>query len=88
MVSGEPQFVARARHEGELIPGKLVASHNVAYIPYAGGEHPHTDYEVLVGCTPNWIQGILYIFKTFSKHFNKFTILFTFHSLVFIVAHS
>lgn len=53
---GEPQFVARARHEGDLIPGKLIPSHKVAYVAYGGGEHPHSDYEVLVGCRPRWIQ--------------------------------
>ncbi|XP_055300716.1 uncharacterized protein LOC129567635 [Sitodiplosis mosellana] len=53
---GEPQFVARARHEGDLIPGKLVPSHNVTYVSFGGGEHPHSDYEVLVGCRPHWIQ--------------------------------
>lgn len=44
-----------ARHEGALIPGKLIPSHNVAYIPFGGGEHPHTSYEVLCGCNPQWI---------------------------------
>ena len=39
-----------------MIPGKLVASHRVAYVAYGGGEHPHTDYEVLVGCRPHWVQ--------------------------------
>lgn len=53
---GEPLYVARCRHEGELIPGKLVPSHNVVYVAYAGGEHPHSDYEVLVGCQPRWVE--------------------------------
>jgi len=52
---GEALYVARARHQGALIPGKLIPSHNVAYIPFAGGEHPHTEYEVLCGCSPQWI---------------------------------
>jgi len=55
-IDGEPLFIARARHEGDLIPGKLVPSHRVAYVSYGGGEHPHSDYEVLVGCHPRWIQ--------------------------------
>lgn len=55
-IDGEPQFVARARHEGNLIPGKLVPSHSVTYVAYGGGEHPHSDYEVLVGCRPHWVQ--------------------------------
>jgi len=52
---GEAQYVARARHEGDLIPAKLVPSHNVAYVAYGGGEHPHSQYEVLCGCNPQWI---------------------------------
>lgn len=48
-------YVARARHEGDLIPGKLVPSHNVAYIPFAGAEHGKTQYEVLCGCNPQWV---------------------------------
>lgn len=38
-----------------MIPGKLVPSHNVAYVAFAGGEHPHAEYEVLCGCNPQWI---------------------------------
>lgn len=49
-------FVARARHEGELIPAKLIPSHKAAYVPFAGGEHAKSDYEVLVGCRPHWVQ--------------------------------
>lgn len=52
---GEPLYVARARHGSDLIPGKLIPSHNVAYVPYGGTEHPHSDYEVLCGCNPQWI---------------------------------
>jgi len=54
-MDGEPTFVARARHEGDLIPAKFVPSHRVAYVPYAGGEHPHSEYEVLAGCNPRWV---------------------------------
>jgi len=53
---GEPQFVARVRHGGALIPGKLVPSHQSAYIAWGGGEHPHSEYEVLCGCSPQWVQ--------------------------------
>lgn len=51
---GEELYVARARHENALIPGKLVPSHGVAYVPWSGGEHPHESYEVLCGCTASW----------------------------------
>lgn len=53
---GEPVYVARARHGNELIPGKLLQSHNVAYIPFGGTEHPHAEYEILCGCNPQWVQ--------------------------------
>lgn len=52
---GEPQFVARARHEGALIPGKLVPSHGVTYVAWGGGEHGHAEYEVLCGCSTVWV---------------------------------
>lgn len=55
-MDGEPMYVVRARHEGELIPGKLVPSHNAAYVAWGGGEHAKSDYEVLVGCQPTWVQ--------------------------------
>lgn len=52
---GEILYVARARHEGALIPGKLVPSHGVTYIPWGGGEHAHSEYEVLCGCSTMWV---------------------------------
>lgn len=54
-IDGEPTFVARARHEGDLCPAKFVPSHRVAYVAYAGGEHPHSEYEILAGCNPRWV---------------------------------
>lgn len=51
---GEVHFVARARHEGALLPGKLVPSHGVTYVAWGGGEHPHDTYEVLCGCSARW----------------------------------
>jgi len=52
---GETLYVARARHEGALIPGKLVPSHGVVYVPWGGGEHAHSEYEVLCGCSTMWV---------------------------------
>lgn len=56
---GEAMYVARARHEGALLPGKLLVSHGVAYVPWGGAEHPHEEYEVLCGCSATWspVQG-------------------------------
>lgn len=53
---GEPVFVARARHEGSLTPGKMVPSHKVAYVSWGGGEHAHDTYEVMCGGSGNWIR--------------------------------
>lgn len=30
--------------------------YSVTYVAYAGGEHPHSEYEVLCGCNPHWVQ--------------------------------
>jgi len=53
--NGEPVFVARAQHESDLVPGKLIPSHQVAYVAFGGSEHPHSNYEVLCGCNPQWV---------------------------------
>lgn len=29
--------------------------YSAVYVAYGGGEHPHTDYEVLCGCNPHWV---------------------------------
>lgn len=46
--NGNPLYVARAVHEDATIPGKLLADHGVAYIPWGGEEHGKENYEVLV----------------------------------------
>ena len=43
---GEDIYVARANFEGALLPGKLVASHGCAYVPWGGEEHGLDEYEV------------------------------------------
>lgn len=53
--SGEPLYVARARHEGALIPGKLVASHGCAYVPWGGAEHGKPEYQVIDKTTVHFI---------------------------------
>ncbi len=45
---GKPMFIGRAEHEGELICGKVVPSHNVLYVAYGGKEIAKKEYEVLV----------------------------------------
>lgn len=44
---GQNVFVARAKHENEFIPGKLLPSHGQAYVSYAGVEYGNPHYQVL-----------------------------------------
>ncbi|KAG8188245.1 hypothetical protein JTE90_018835 [Oedothorax gibbosus] len=44
---GDIIYVARAHHNGDNLPGKLVPKHGVCYVAYGGDEHPHSQYEVL-----------------------------------------
>ncbi|CAK1544511.1 unnamed protein product [Leptosia nina] len=53
--SGEPLYVARAQHEGAMLPGKLAASHQCAYVPWGGVENGKQQYQVLVGGSNNWV---------------------------------
>lgn len=48
---GEQLYIARASHEGALIPGKLVPSHGVAYVSWGGGEHGKAEYQVHIVVT-------------------------------------
>jgi len=47
--SGEKVYVARAHHEGAIVPGKLHNGHSHVYIPYNMVEVPVENYEVLTG---------------------------------------
>merc|ERR1712029_1178396 len=47
-VSGENLYIGRTNHQGDIIPGKVVQSHGVCYVPYGGEEHGKTTYQVLV----------------------------------------
>nr|UKF18818.1 farnesoic acid O-methyltransferase [Sogatella furcifera] len=53
---GEQLYVGRAKHDsGALIPGKVVPSHGVCYVPWGGGEHGIAEYEVLTSCEVTWM---------------------------------
>jgi len=45
--SGNELYVARANHEGAIVPGKLHVTHKSVYIPYNMAEVPVSNYEVL-----------------------------------------
>ncbi|XP_064487647.1 uncharacterized protein LOC135399836 [Ornithodoros turicata] len=58
--SGEPIYIGRAEHDGAVIPGKIVPSHNVCYVAQDGQEHAHHTYQVLVSLDDSqfdWIPG-------------------------------
>ncbi|CAG7630227.1 unnamed protein product, partial [Allacma fusca] len=52
-------YVARAYHEGAVIPGKLHVSHSHVYIPYDMKEVPVPSYEVLIAppASLSWVPG-------------------------------
>jgi len=55
--NGEPLYIGRAHFQGSLTPGKVHRSHNCLYIPFNGGEHSITEYEVLVAQQrANWVS--------------------------------
>jgi len=55
--AGNDVYVVRSEHNGATIPGKLLPSHSVAYVPWGGEEHSKADYEVLV--TP--LEGVSWV---------------------------
>ena len=53
--NGEPIFVIRSQFNGALVPGKLLASHGTAYIPWGGTENAVGEYEVLCDFRGTWV---------------------------------
>lgn len=43
-------FVGRAVHETALTPGRIIRSEGVCSLPWGGGEHKKSDYEVRYYC--------------------------------------
>ncbi|RWS02449.1 uncharacterized protein B4U79_06516 [Dinothrombium tinctorium] len=56
-INGEVIYVGRALHEGDVVPGKVVASHGCCYISYGGREHRKEEYQALIspGCELVWL---------------------------------
>ncbi|XP_077523001.1 natterin-4-like [Amblyomma americanum] len=52
--SGEPLYIGRARHEGNLTVGKFHPSHKTVYVPFGGVEYGYSQYEILVCETINF----------------------------------
>ena len=53
--NGEPVFVIRANFNGGMLPGKLLASHGTAYVPWGGAENAVSEYEVLCDFNGTWV---------------------------------
>eukprot|EP00727_Mastigamoeba_balamuthi_P002181 m51a1_g11960 hypothetical protein (330) ;mRNA; r:794768-796064 len=56
-VDGTDLYVARAMHNGSMIPGKGHPKHGCCYVSFGGREVPVRSYEVLTaapGCFPRW----------------------------------
>ncbi|CAB3370630.1 Hypothetical predicted protein [Cloeon dipterum] len=49
-------YIARAKHEGALLPGKYVPAHGTTYVAWGGEEHGKEEFEILCGCKPVWVQ--------------------------------
>ncbi|EAT41102.1 AAEL007246-PA [Aedes aegypti] len=49
---GEPLFIGRVEHKGEMIYGKVQRSHGVCYIAYEGKELAFKTYELFVANVP------------------------------------
>uniref|UniRef100_A0A336MNG9 CSON001653 protein n=1 Tax=Culicoides sonorensis TaxID=179676 RepID=A0A336MNG9_CULSO len=54
-IDGAPLYIGRANHEGAVIPGKVVPTHGVCYIPWGGAENPKSEYEVLCDANGHWV---------------------------------
>ncbi|XP_030027369.2 proline-rich protein 12 [Manduca sexta] len=50
--TGEPLYIARARQDKSITPGKVHPSHGCCYISFGGKEIAHKNYEVLCKIDP------------------------------------
>ncbi|KAF4519928.1 hypothetical protein B566_EDAN012570, partial [Ephemera danica] len=48
--------VARAEHDGELLPGKFVVEFKQCYVTWDGKEHNKDKYEVLCNLNVDWVS--------------------------------
>ncbi|XP_075969767.1 natterin-4-like [Anticarsia gemmatalis] len=56
-VDGRAMYIARARHDKYLVPGKIIPSRDKhMFLPYDGKEHSPTEYEVLVNHPNHWVK--------------------------------
>jgi hypothetical protein len=79
----EDLYVGRARHEGALLPGKIVPSHGVCYVSWGGQEHGKNEYEVCGAgythtLTHSLVEQLIFIWSE-NCTFTKLEIFFTLH---------
>ncbi|KAJ1522772.1 hypothetical protein ONE63_001928 [Megalurothrips usitatus] len=55
---GQQLFVGRARHEADIIPGKVAPAHRACFVPWGGEEHAKSEYQVLCNCEPVWLPAV------------------------------
>lgn len=53
---GSPIYIARAWHEGDIIPAKFIPTKNACYIAYNGQEILKDSFEVLCNGNVAWIK--------------------------------
>lgn len=44
----EPVYIAKAYHNGSMVPGKYVRSDNVCYVPWGGAAHAKEEFQVVI----------------------------------------
>lgn len=44
--TGETLYIGRSKHDEDIIPGKVVPSHQCCYVPWGGEENRYGQYEV------------------------------------------
>ncbi|XP_013149605.1 PREDICTED: uncharacterized protein LOC106111941 [Papilio polytes] len=52
----EPVYIAKAYHNGSMVPGKYVRSDNVCYVPWGGAAHAKEEFQILCGYNLIWIS--------------------------------
>ncbi|XP_062131703.1 uncharacterized protein LOC133842565 [Drosophila sulfurigaster albostrigata] len=50
----DPIYVARASHNGEVVPAKFIPNKKLAFISWAGKEITKNDFEILTGHEHSW----------------------------------
>lgn len=58
---GEPLFIGRVKHKGELVYGKVQRSHGVCYIAYEGKELSFENYEIFIANVPSRLDGYYWL---------------------------